>query len=201
MAGELQADHLTGRPVYFLIRDTTSRIWNGAAFEAYSALNYANYYISGAEQGATGYFTASAPAMAAGLYYYLAKDRQGGSPAEGDPTVTAGDLQWTGSGVQGVYLAPVTPTSGAYVVGTVLSGTTYLNSGVFASVLTYDFSGLVVSSGIKCLLNANRKLTNKWDLSAASGYLTVYGEDNSTVAYKQSVSSASGALPVTGLSP
>lgn len=96
---------------------------------------------------------------------------------------------------------------------TVLSGTTHLaagtlNSGNFVSgfltkdvpkdILTWNYSGVPSVSGQRNLLNATRKLINKWDF-ATSGYLTVYIENDSTLAYTQSLTSASGAASITSL--
>ncbi len=72
-----------------------------------------------------------------------------------------------------------------------------------AGVLTRDFtafSGLVASgtSG-RNLLTGVRKLTNKWDMTATSGYLSVYQEDDTTIAIQQAVTATSGATPVTSL--
>lgn len=71
------------------------------------------------------------------------------------------------------------------------------------AVLVYDFTGAsgVIASGMsgRCLLNASRKLTNKFSLTASSGYLTAYMEDDTSVAYRQALTSVSGAAPVTGL--
>jgi hypothetical protein len=60
-------------------------------------------------------------------------------------------------------------------------------------------SGIEVNSGQRSLLNAGRKLVNAWDLTTTSGVLTVFQEDDTTVAYTQQAASASGAEPVTGL--
>jgi hypothetical protein len=94
-------------------------------------------------------------------------------------------------------LSGVVANSGLTV--SLASGSAYVNSGFFADALRHNFSGLSVASGVRCLLNAERKLINKWDLTANSGYLTVYAENDSDEAYKQAVTSASGAEPVTGL--
>lgn len=93
------------------------------------------------------------------------------------------------------------------------SGQTYLASGsllknIFASgVITVEFpyaqlkvdqSG-ITGEALHSPLNALRKLDNHWDLTATSGYLTVYKEDGTTVAYTQPVGVTSGALPITSL--
>lgn len=96
MAAELQADHTTGRTVYFLLRNSVGAIWNGAAFEAYATGNYANYDIAATEQGtASGLYVANMPAVSAGLYNLVAKERAGGSPAESDVTIGEGEIEWT----------------------------------------------------------------------------------------------------------
>lgn len=92
--------------------------------------------------------------------------------------------------------------SGQFV--TPQSGTTFLGSGQVSveipqASLTYDFSGAPDVSGVRCLLNAERKLINRWSLNAVSGYLRVYKEDDSTAAYDQAVTSTSGAQPITSL--
>ncbi len=105
--------------------------------------------------------------------------------------------------------------SGPFVQTTVTSGSIYLASGsiftnTFASgVVTVDFPyGMLKAdqSGItgeaqRSLLNAARKLNNKWDTTALSGFLTVYKENDSTAAYTQAVTAvlASSGAPIIGL--
>lgn len=79
-----------------------------------------------------------------------------------------------------------------------------LASGLLATEIpqamhVWNYSGGPDVSGIRCLLNAERKLINKWDTSANSGKLTVYKEDDSTEAYKQDMTLTSGASPITSL--
>jgi hypothetical protein len=99
-------------------------------------------------------------------------------------------------------LSGVVVNSGLSV--TVASGLVYLASGQNAveipkAVHTWDYSGAPDVSGIRCLVNAQRKLINKWDLTSLSGKLVVYKENDSTTAYTQDVGSTSGAAPVTSL--
>ncbi len=49
------------------------------------------------------------------------------------------------------------------------------------------------------IINAARKLINKWDLTTTSGFLTVFQEDDTTEAYRQAASTVSGAEPLTSL--
>lgn len=95
-------------------------------------------------------------------------------------------------------VASVLPDTLSGVTVNVLSGTTYLNSGFAASVLTHPFTGMDYS-GQRNLLNAARKLINRFDLAAFSGRLAVYREDDSTLAYLQDVTTQSGAVPITAL--
>lgn len=100
MAAEIQADYLSGKVVYFLLRNATGSVWNGSAFVAYATVDYTNYDIAATEQGtASGYYTADMPSVVAGVYYVVAKERIGGSPAESDITVGTGTIQWSGSAV------------------------------------------------------------------------------------------------------
>jgi hypothetical protein len=101
MAGELQCDHETGRVVYYLIRNMAGAIWNGAAFEAYVGANYATYDVAATEQGSSGFYTANMPALAAGQYSVLAKERAGGAPAESDRTIGTGSVLWSGTRIIG----------------------------------------------------------------------------------------------------
>lgn len=101
----------------------------------------------------------------------------------------------------------INPNSGAFVnaAASVASGTTFLASGQIATeipkaVHVWNYSGAPNVSGQPCLLNAERKLINRFDLSTFSGQLAVYQEDNATLAYLQAVSTVSGGQPIGGLS-
>ena len=100
MAGELQVDFISGRTVYFQIRNSIGQIWNTAgtpAFEAYATANIGDYDVAATEQGtASGYYAGNMPALVAGIYYILAKERAGASPAEADITAGSGTFRWTG---------------------------------------------------------------------------------------------------------
>lgn len=101
MANEMQISFSAGKTVYAQVRSRIGQIWNTGtvAFESYLTANIANYSISLTEQGsASGFYAGNFPsAIAAGVYSILAKQRLGGSVAETDPTVGAGDLQWNGT--------------------------------------------------------------------------------------------------------
>lgn len=153
MASELQTDYLTGKTVYFLLRNSTGSIWNGAAFEAYATLNYATYDILATEQGtASGYYTANMPAVAAGVYYVVAKEQAGGAPAETDITVGTGRIEWDGAAVPLVASGQVYLASGQQVlvqsgrlsghVIDLLSGRSFIASGINTVVPIASISGI-----------------------------------------------------------
>ena len=99
MSSELQVDYgVAGRTVYFLIRNMFGQIWNtaGNIFETYAAGSYTDYDVAATEQGASGFYAADMPtAVVAGIYSVVAKDRAGGSPAQSDLSVGAGNYEWT----------------------------------------------------------------------------------------------------------
>lgn len=100
MSGELEADFLTGKTAYFQVRSSTGTIWNGSAFEAYQTAHVASYAIAATEQGsASGYYTASMPAVPSGTYNVTLKQQAGASVAESDTTVGVGTVPWDGSAV------------------------------------------------------------------------------------------------------
>lgn len=102
MAGEIQADYPTGATLYAQVRTATGTVWNtvGLAFEAYLTANIADYDIAMAEQGtASGYYAGDFPTIAGGIYNVVVKSRVGGSPAESDPTVASGFIEWSGTAV------------------------------------------------------------------------------------------------------
>ncbi len=99
MANEIQFSYQAGRSTYILIRDRTGQIWNGTVFAAYVTANYGTYPVSAVEQGsASALYAATFPVtIVPGIYGIVAKQQLGGSPAETDPTVAAGDYQWNGA--------------------------------------------------------------------------------------------------------
>ncbi len=74
-----------------------------------------------------------------------------------------------------------------------------LGVGIPKAVLTWQWSGQAAISGQRNLMNADRKLMNRWDTTSVSGYLVVYEEDDTTIAFEQAITTLSGALPITSL--
>jgi len=90
---------------------------------------------------------------------------------------------------------PIVAQSGLSV--TVYSATLSGLSINVSQIYTYDISGSTPPT--HSLVNALRKLVNKWDTTTNSGYLTVFKEDALTQAYTQIFSSTSGGPTPTGL--
>lgn len=111
MAGEIQFVDTTGRVCYCQVRNTSGLIWNTqtSAFESYLTANIAHYAIAAVEEGsASGYYIATMPAIPAATYNIIGKEQVGGGPAESDPTVSSGFIDWNGAipvGAANVVLA------------------------------------------------------------------------------------------------
>lgn len=128
------------------------------------------------------------------------------SSISGTVFASGGNVTVPTSIISGVQIA-----SGSSVIGTLLSGTISANtyaSGVLSytiprNVLSLDFTALsgIIASGMsgRCLVNASRKLTNKFSFTDVSGYLSVYQEDDTLLAFQQATTAVSGAVPITSL--
>lgn len=99
MAREFRGAGNPGSNAYVRIINKDGYWWDGSSFVAYDSGDYADYAVAAAEQGASGIFVADFPAaiMAGGTYEYFMHLRAGGSPAEGDPVISTGRIDWTGS--------------------------------------------------------------------------------------------------------
>lgn len=103
MAGEIQTSYQTGRTVFSLIRSRIGQIWNTSggtgAFENYNSTVFTSYAITMTEQGTnSAFYVGTFPtAIPAGIYSLVGKQQITGSPAETDPTIAVGDLQWNGT--------------------------------------------------------------------------------------------------------
>lgn len=184
---ELQADYLSGKTVYYLLRNPVAQVWNGSSFVAYATADYANYVISATEQGtSSGYYTGTMPSVAAGVYYLVAKERVGGSPAETDITVGTGAVQWDGSAVL--------PLSG---ITSVAFSTANVNA-VADGVLTRDVGNVEAAAAIHSLCSAILKLCSKFDVAVAGNAVT-YRTDGTTVHMTQSKVTNTSLAPVQSL--
>jgi len=98
MAGEIQLPYGTsGATLYAVVRNSAGQLWNGSAFEAYTAANWTTYAVTMTEQGASGFYVGNFPVTVKGVYNVEARQRAGGSPAVTDPPVGGGSVQWNGS--------------------------------------------------------------------------------------------------------
>lgn len=107
------------------------------------------------------------------------------------------------SGFVTAQVSGTTYVASGTVATSIASGTVYPYSGFIRDILTADFTQFsgVLASGLsgRCVVTGVRKLTNKWDLTSSSGYLTSYMEDDTTVSMQQALTAVSGAAAVTGL--
>jgi len=121
MASEIQFEFSHGRQCYALVRNgQNNQIWNTSggtgAFEVWTDGNYAVYPISCSEDGSSAHYAGNfPPAIPPGDYAVSAKQQLGGSPAETDPTVATGDIQWNG-----ITVAPLSDTATSGQIGTYL---------------------------------------------------------------------------------
>ncbi len=101
MSNEIQVSFARGLTVYSTIRNSTSGfIWSVTSgyFENPISGNAADYGVSLTEEHVTGVYKGNfPPTIPAGVYNVLAKQQIGGSEAQTDPTIGAGDIQWNGS--------------------------------------------------------------------------------------------------------
>lgn len=117
MAEEIIFTYLHGKTCYSLVFDRNGNAWSTSGlgnFAAYSTPSYPAYALTATEQGtASAIYTANFPgAIVPGFYNIIARQQIGGSPAETDPTVAVGNLDWNGSNV-----APLTDTATSGQVG------------------------------------------------------------------------------------
>ncbi len=101
MAAEIQFTDTPSSTDYAVLTNSVGQWYNtaGAAFEAFNASNFTDYDLAATEAGATGFYTASMPSVAAGVYNVQARRRAGGSPAVSDAVVAVGEIEWDGSAV------------------------------------------------------------------------------------------------------
>lgn len=100
MANEIRGVASSGT-LYARLMNSAGLVWNtsSAAFETYSASNYADYDLPMTEQGNSNVYVASFPTtiLTAGTYEYFVHRQAGASPAEGDTIINTGKIDWTGS--------------------------------------------------------------------------------------------------------
>lgn len=105
MAGKIQVQYdVAGLNLYAQIRNYIGQIWDGDSFETYVTANIGDYDIALAEQGtASRYYAVDFPtAILAGLYFIVILQRVGSSPAETDPPISGGSINWDGTDIIGL---------------------------------------------------------------------------------------------------
>lgn len=125
MAGEIQATDTHGNTLYAQVRNSVGQIWNTASsvFQTYVTANIADYDVALTEQGtASGFYAGTFPTgiTTAGTYSVTVLRRAGGSPAETDSVVAAGNIEWSGS------VASLSATWGARIIGNGRTADMYL---------------------------------------------------------------------------
>ncbi len=99
MANEILFNFTSSQTVYFLIWNRISQVWNGSAFVTYVTANYATYTNSAIEQGTASSMYAGTfpPTIIPGIYSVVAHKQVAGSPAETDPVIATGNVEWNGT--------------------------------------------------------------------------------------------------------
>lgn len=176
MSSELQQDYLSGKVVYYLLRNSSAQIWNGVTFENYTTANFANYPITSTEQGAaSGYYVGNMPSISAGVYSVIAKQQVGGSPAESDITIGTGTIIWDGSSIQTI-------------------------SSIVAALLEQDITGTIENAAAKLsLATAILKLVSKFDITAAQNSANIFKSDGVTIKASQAITKNANLTPVQAL--
>lgn len=104
MAGEVQFKYKTSATTYFRTWNRNSLIFNtsgtSGAFTNYDASVYESYKRSATEKGSCGHYAGDFPTtIAPGIYSIEALEQLGANPAESDPIIAVGDLEWNGTTV------------------------------------------------------------------------------------------------------
>ena len=176
MAGELKTSYITGQTVYFLLRNNTGQVWNGSAFEAYVAGNFATYDIAASEQGTSGFYVGTMPAAIAGTYNVEARVQAGGSPAQSDLSLGSGPIEWNG-------------TVESYLFGNTKLAATGLDS------ITVSDPTTVATTFAQMVVQIWRRFFKRVTLTSTQ--LICYRDDNSTAETTQTVSD-NGVTQVQG---
>lgn len=88
-----------GGTLYARILNSSGQVFNGTAFEAYSASSYASYVIPMTELGNSNVYTVDFPTgiVSASTFEYFVHLQSGGAAAEGDLIINTAKIDWTGS--------------------------------------------------------------------------------------------------------
>lgn len=99
MAREIRGIAPDDNTLYARIMNRQGLWWNSSSFEAYVAANWANYDVALIQQGDSSVYVGDFPSaiQTGGTYEYFIHQQLGGSPAESDPIVNTGKVDWTGT--------------------------------------------------------------------------------------------------------
>lgn len=113
MAGELQAQHVSGATLYATILNAAGAVWNGAAFDASpTSGEWATYDVAMTEDGVTGYYRGNLPAVGTGLFRIRIHKQLGGAPASTDPVIWTDEHDTSGAATD-----PMTNAASGYASG------------------------------------------------------------------------------------
>lgn len=181
MAGEIQISYgVTGKTLYFIVRNSLSLVWNTAgtpAFEAFNASNITDYDTALVEDSTSMTYIGTFPTgiNTAGVYRIEVRERAGGSPALTDSIVGAAEIEWSGT-------AQTTLASRA-VAGDAMTLTTTERGNTADKILNRNIGG-GSDGGERTVKNALRPSINRVEFDVpVSGKFSVYAEDDTTVAW------------------
>ena len=99
MAGLIDGVLAQGQIAYAMLWDEVNGIvYNGVGFVSYNQSDWATYAIPLTEKSGSGFYTATFPVIAAGLYRWIIYVQLGGTPAAGDtPIDTEPFVTWDGT--------------------------------------------------------------------------------------------------------
>ncbi len=99
MANEMRGVSGTGSTLYARVMNSAGLWGNGSSFEAFDAGSYTDYDNAMTEQGSSGVYVADFPSWitSSGTYEYYVHVQLGGTPAQGDPVVGTGRVDWSGT--------------------------------------------------------------------------------------------------------
>lgn len=100
MAGVIFHSGQSGLTTYGVIHNVTAGdVWNGSAFESFSAGNWTSYDVAMTEQSTSGYYKANFPSsIAEGAYHIAYYAQSGGSPSvSADTCIGSHTGVWDGS--------------------------------------------------------------------------------------------------------
>lgn len=193
MTKELHAYTTSGLTLYAVLLNATGSAWNGSAFETVTGANWTDYGIALTEAAAGVYF-GNMPAVAAGVYQYVAYSQAGGAPATTDTIKGNGWLQWDGS--TEVVLAAIKAvtdaidTSDVTIVSTVSGTTITIQRGDTLSIELTGLGDITNRSKVWWTVKHNTDETDAEamiQIEAAAGLVYLNGTDASARAANGSI--------------